>query len=105
MWQIIIPPSPGGDVRLLLTLPGTLEQGGPRFILEFSTMVQGNPGHDKASSHFVYISSSTMGILDKLYTYGKLRSRRIQWRWLLARSLEKNSLRTLGFTKGLIIWP
>src|SRR5258708_15578585 len=38
----------GGDVRLLSTLPGTLEKGGPSIILEFSGIVQENPGHDKA---------------------------------------------------------
>jgi len=35
-------------------------------------MVQGNPGQDKATSYFVYNSSSTMGISVKYYTYGKL---------------------------------
>src|SRR5258708_8378506 len=49
---------PGGDVRVLSTLPGTLEKGGPSFILEFSTGVQSNPGHDKAQSYFVNISPS-----------------------------------------------
>ena len=47
---------PGGDVRLLSTLPGTLEKGGP------STIVQGNLGHDKAQSHFVCFSPSTIPI-------------------------------------------
>ena len=39
---------PGGDVRVLTTLSGTLEKGGPGFILEFTIKVHGNPGHDKA---------------------------------------------------------
>ena len=69
---------PGGDVRVHSTLPGTLEKGGPSFILEFSTGVQSNPGHDKAPSYFVYISPSTIRISVKLDIYGKLRSRRIQ---------------------------
>jgi len=68
---------PGGDVRVLTTLPGTLEKGGPGFILEFTIKVHGNPGHDKAQSHVVYYSPSTMPILVKLGTYGKLRWRRI----------------------------
>ena len=68
---------PGGDVRLLTTLSGTLEKGGPGFILEFTIKVHGNLGHDKAQSHFVYYSPSTMPILVKLGTYGKLRWRRI----------------------------
>ena len=68
---------PGGDVRVLTTFPGTLEKGGPGFILEFTIKVHGNPGHDKAQSHFVYYSPSTMPILVKLGTYGKLRWRRI----------------------------
>ena len=68
---------PGGDVRVLTTLPGTLEKGGPGFILEFTIKVHGNPGHDKAQSHFVYNSPSTIPILVKLGTYGKLRWRRI----------------------------
>ena len=62
----------GGDVRSLVTLLRTLEYGGPKFILEFSTMVQGNPGHDKALTHFVYNSSSIMGFSVKSYIYGKL---------------------------------
>ncbi len=60
-------------MRLLLTLPGTLEKGGPSIKLEFSTTVQGNLGHDKAQYHFVYFSPSTIRILAKLGTYGKLR--------------------------------
>jgi len=68
---------PGGDVRVLTTLSGTQEKGGPGFILEFTIKVHGNPGHDKAQSHFVYYSPSTMPILVKLGTYGKLRWRRI----------------------------
>ncbi len=68
---------PGGDVRVLTTLPGTLEKGGPGFVLEFTIKVHGNPGHDKAQPYFVYISPSTMGISAKLNIYGKLRSRRI----------------------------
>src|SRR5258706_7990607 len=69
---------PGGDVRVLSTLPGTLEKGGPSFILEFSTGVQSNLGHDKAQSYFIYISPSTIWILVKHDIYGKLRSRRTQ---------------------------
>jgi len=68
---------PGGDVRVLTTLPGTPEKGGPGFILEFTIKVHGNLGHDKAQSHFVYNSPSTIPILVKLGTYGKLRWRRI----------------------------
>jgi len=68
---------PGGDVRVLTTLSGTQEKGGPGFILEFTIKVHGNPGHDKAQSHFVYYSPSTMSILVGLGTYGKLRWRRI----------------------------
>ncbi len=64
------------------------------FILEFSTMVQGNPGHDKAPSHSVYISSSTMGISVEENPTA-----------VVAKSLEKNSRRTSGFTEGLIIQP
>ena len=57
---------PGGDVRLLSTLPGTLEKGGPSIKLEFSTTVQGNLGHDKAQSHFVHFSPSTIPIWPNL---------------------------------------
>ncbi len=57
---------PGGDVRLHTTLPGTLEKGGPGFILEFTIKVHGNPGHDKVQSHFVYSSPSTIQILVNL---------------------------------------
>jgi len=64
---------PGGDVRVLTTLSGTLEKGGPGFILEFTIKVHGNLGHDKAQSHFIYNSPSTIPILVKLGTYGKLR--------------------------------
>jgi len=64
-------------VRVLSTLPVTLAKGGLSFILEFSTGVQSNPGHDKAQPYFVYISPSTIGISAKLDIYGKLRSRRI----------------------------
>ena len=60
---------PGGDVRALATLPGTLEKGGLSIILEFSGIVQENPGHDKALSHFVYNSLSTIWNLVKLGTY------------------------------------
>src|SRR6266481_5810942 len=73
---------PGGDVRVLSTLPGTLEKGGSSFILEFSTGVQSNPGHDKAQSYFVNISPSTIWISAKRDIYGRLRSRRIQRRQL-----------------------
>jgi len=73
---------PGGNVRVLSTFPGTLEKGGPSFILEFSAGVQSNPGHDKAQSYFIYISPSTIRISAKLNIYGKPRSRRIQWRRL-----------------------
>ncbi len=64
---------PGGDVRVPTTFPGTLEKGGPGFILEFTTKVCGNLGHDKAQSHFVYNSPSTIWILAKLGTDGQLR--------------------------------
>ncbi len=64
---------PGGNLRLLSTLPGTLEKGGPTIILEFSGIVQENLGHDKAPSHFVYNSPSTIWNSVKLGTYGKLR--------------------------------
>src|SRR6266436_7169079 len=57
---------PGGDVRVLTTLPGTLEKGGPGFILESTNKVHGNPGHDKAQSYFVYSSPSTITILVNL---------------------------------------
>ena len=73
---------PGGDVRVHTTLPGTLEKGGPGFILEFTIIVHGNPGHDKVQSHFVHISPLTVWIPTKLDIYGKLRSRRIQRRRL-----------------------
>src|SRR5258708_5926351 len=71
---------PGGDVRVHTTFPGTLEKGGPGFILEFTIIVHGNPGHDKAQSHFVHISPPTIRIPTKHDIYGKLRSRRIQRR-------------------------
>ncbi len=61
-WETV----PGGDVRLLSTLPGTLEKGGPSIKLEFSTTVQGNLGHDKAQSHFVHFSPSTIPIWPNL---------------------------------------
>ena len=64
---------PGGDVRVLTMLPGTLEKGGLSIILEFSDIVQENPGHDKVPSHFVYNSPSTIWNLVKLGTYEKLR--------------------------------
>ncbi len=64
---------PGSDMRLLSMLPGTLEKGGPSIKLELSTTVQGNLGHDKAQSHFICFSPSTIPILVKLGTYGKLR--------------------------------
>src|SRR6266436_6307438 len=73
---------PGGDVRIPSTLPGTLEKGGPSFILEFSTGVQSNLGHDKAKSYFVYISPSMIWISAKRDIYGKLRLRRTQRRRL-----------------------
>src|SRR5260221_552550 len=57
---------PGGDVRLLTTLSGTLEKGGPGFILEFTNKVHGNPGHDKVQSYFVNSSPSTITILVNL---------------------------------------
>src|SRR5258708_9089266 len=57
---------PGGDVRLLTTFSGTLEKGGPGFILEFTNRVHGNPGHDKVQSYFVNSSPSTMTILVNL---------------------------------------
>src|SRR5258708_15632526 len=57
---------PGSDVQALTTFPGTLEKGGPGFILEFTIKVHGNPGHYKAQSHFIYYSPSTMPILVKL---------------------------------------
>src|SRR5258707_15829325 len=59
---------PDGGVRVLTTLPGTLEKRGPGFILEFTIKVHGNPDHDKAQSHFVYNSPSTIPILVKLGT-------------------------------------
>ncbi len=62
----------GGDMQLLSMLLGTLEKGGPSIKLEFSTTVQGNLGHDKAQSHFVSFSPSTIRILAKLGTCGKL---------------------------------
>src|SRR5258708_20439337 len=37
---------PGGDVRALATLPGTLEKGGLSIILEFNGIVQQNMLHD-----------------------------------------------------------
>ncbi len=64
---------PGGDVRVLTTLPGTLEKGGPSFVSEFTIIVHGNLGHDKAQSHFIYISPPTVWILAKLDTDGQLR--------------------------------
>ncbi len=67
-------------MRVHSTLPGTLEKGGPTIILEFSTGVQSNLGHDKAQPYFVYISPSTIWISAKRDIYGKLRSRRIQRR-------------------------
>ena len=63
---------PGGEARLLTMLPGTLEEGGLGFILEFPILVHGNPGHDKAQSHFVYFSLPTMPNWTKLGTDGKL---------------------------------
>ena len=73
---------PGSGVRLLMMLPGALEEGGPGFILEFLIKVHGNPGHDKAQSHFIYFSPTTMLNLTKLETDGKVRLRRIQCRRL-----------------------
>ena len=64
---------PGGDMRALTTFPGTLEKGGLSIILEFSGIVEENPGHDKAPSHFVYNSPSTIWNLVKLDTCEKLR--------------------------------
>ncbi len=69
-------------MRVLSTLPGTLEKGGPSIILEFSTTVQGNLGHDKAQSYFIYISPSTIQILAKPDIDRNLRSGGIQWHWL-----------------------
>src|SRR5258708_24272769 len=51
---------PGGNVWALATLPGTQEKGGLSIILEFSGIVQENLGHDKAPSHFIYNSPSTI---------------------------------------------
>ena len=93
----------GSDVQIILTFPGTLKKGGTTIILEFSTGVQRNPGHDKAQSYFVYISPSTLWILAKFDIHGKLHLRRIQWHWLQARSLDENSLRMLGITGVSII--
>ncbi len=64
-------------MQVLSTLPGTLEKGGPSIILEFSTTVQGNLGHDKAQSYFVYISPSTLWMLVEFGIHGKLCSRKI----------------------------
>src|SRR5258706_1389600 len=72
----------GSNLQVLSMLPGTLEKGGPSFILEFSTGVQSNPGHDKAQSYFVNIPPSTIWISAKRDIYGKLRSRRTQRRRL-----------------------
>src|SRR5258708_14643449 len=68
---------PDGDVRALATFPGTLGKGGLSIILEFSGIVQENPGHDKPPSHFVYNSPSTIWNLLKLRTYENLPSSRI----------------------------
>src|SRR5258708_37707513 len=96
---------PGGDMRVLSTLPGALEKGGPSFILEFSTGVQSNPGHDKAQSYFVNISPSTIWIEAKRDINGKLRSRgtqrhRLQGVWARTRwgrwVLLENQLFQLG---------
>src|SRR5260370_223532 len=67
---------------MILTVVGSVEEGGPSFILEFSTGVQSNLGHDNAQSYFVYISPSTIWISAKCDIYGKLRSRRTQRRRL-----------------------
>ncbi len=53
-------------MRVHTTFPGTLEKGGPGFILEFTIIVHGNLGHDKAQSHFVYFSPPTIPILVNL---------------------------------------
>ena len=63
---------PGGDMQALTMLPGTLEKVGLSIILEFSGIIQENLGHDKAPSHFVYNSPSTIWNLVKLGTYEKL---------------------------------
>jgi len=62
----------GSNVWVHSTLPGTLEKGELRIILEFNTRVQGNPGHDEAQSHFIHISPSTIWISAKLDIYVKL---------------------------------
>ena len=73
---------PGSEGRLPMAFPGTLEEGGPGFILKFPIKVHGNLGHDKAQSHFIYFSPSTMPNWAILETYGKVRLRRIQRRRL-----------------------
>src|SRR5258708_18925878 len=95
---------PGGDVQVLTTLPGTLEKGGPGFILEFTIKVHGNLGHDKAQSHFIYYSPSTMPIFSQTW-YLRKATMEENLTAPVARFLKKNSPRMSGFTKGSINQP
>src|SRR5258708_6906986 len=99
----ILTGGPGGDVRLHTTLPGTLEKGGPGFILEFTNKVHGNLGHDKVQSRFIYSSPSTITILVNLVSTENYD--REESNGQVARSLVENSSRTSGFTEGLINQP
>ena len=65
-----------------MMLSGTQNKGESSFILELTIGVHGNLGHDKAQTHFVHFSPSTMPTCVKLSINGKLQSRRIQRREL-----------------------
>src|SRR5258708_24697568 len=94
---------PGGDVRLLTTLSGTLEKGGPGFILEFTNKVHGNLGHDKVQSYFINSSPPQSRIWSTWYRRKTMIEKNPTAQ--VARSLMENSSRTSGFTEGLINWP
>ena len=70
------------DIRLPRTLPWTLTKGEWIIPFKIDIEIQRKPGHDKAASCFSYISPSTLWILIKFGTYGKVFLRKIQRRRL-----------------------
>ncbi len=72
----------GGDMRVLSTFSGTLEKGDQ--VLYWNSLLQyrGTQVMIRPPSYSIYNSPSTIWDSAKLDIHGKLRSRRIQWRWL-----------------------
>src|SRR5258708_29191227 len=77
-------------------LIGTYTKGGPSILLEFSTEIHQEPGHDKAYPCFAHISRPTLWKPAKIGIVGKLRSWRIQ-----RRRLQGFWIRTRGERRDL----